>query len=369
MKGEPIPVVRVLGLASWFSLCFVVSVVLTFPLDGLRPTLIAAGERALGKGRQGPHGTDPALTIGELGMSGLGVKATRVGVQLANSEPEPGPTIDLQSVRVPLLPLLSLLGSSRTVAVELELYDGEASGSVTVDEKQNLVAAEIEIEDVNLGRATALATKLGVPVEGVLSARIDVDMGKQPEKDAAGDVHVEVKGLGLGAGNLKLVPGGFELADGIKLGDLRGHMPIKQGEGTLEALRLEGATDVDAEVTGTLNLKPKLQASRLDAEGWFRPQPAFLDKNPKIKSAIELGEKLSLPGAPSLAKAKDDGGRYHFSARGTLQLLRPQLARDNGRKTKARSSGARPAVDAGAAEAGVKAVPEPVEAVEPPPGD
>jgi type II secretion system protein N len=350
---------------TWFWFCFAVSAVLTFPVEGLRPLVIDKSEEALGRGRQGAHGTDPVVTIGELGMSGLGVKASRVGVQLGNTEPEPGPTIEIDSLRVPLLPLLSLLRSEKTVAVEVELYGGDASARVTLDDKKNLVAADIEVEDVDLARAPALIAKLGVPVEGKLSADIELEMGKQADKDAKGDVRLSVQGLGLGAGNLKAVPGGFDLPEGIKLGDLRGHMPITQGQGTIESLRFEGATDVEAEVTGTFGVKPRVQASRLDIEGWFRPQAAFLDKNPKIKSAIELGEKLSLPGAPSLSKAKDEEGRYHFLARGALPTLRPQLARDNGRKSRARPAAGKAAVETDAVPSpdpvAAKAVAEPVE--------
>jgi type II secretion system protein N len=317
---------------SWFSWCFAVFAVITFPIEGLRPVVIEQTERALGKGKQGVHGTDPVVTIGELGMSGLGVKATRVALQLANHEPEPGPLIELDSVRVPLLPLLSLLSDKKRVAVDLELYDGDISASVTLDDKRNILAAGVDIDDVDLGRATVLGERLGLPVQGKLSAEVDLDMGAQPEKDAKGQVKLAVKGLGLGAGNLKLVPGGFELPEGLRLGDLKGSLPIKQGQGTVEALRFEGGTDIEAEVTGTVNIKSRWQASRLDVEGWFRPASAFLEKNPKVKSALELGEKLSLPGAPSLSKAKDEEGRYHFNARGALQTVRPQLARDNGRK-------------------------------------
>lgn len=328
---------RAWAWSMWFSGCFLFFAVATFPLEGLRPLVIAEGEKALGKGKQGVHGVDPVLTVGELGMSGLGIKATRVGVQLANTEPEPGAQIDIDSVRIPLLPLVSFLTDKKTVEVDVALYDGDVTASVTLDDKKNIVGAEIDIDDVDLGRAPFLGEKLGVPVEGKLSADVALDMGAQAEKDASGHVDVAIKGLGLGAGNLKAIPGGFELPDGIKLGDLKGKMPIKQGQGTIETLRFEGAADVEAEATGTVNIKSRLAATRLDVEGWFKPAAAFLDKNPKIKSAIELGEKLSLPGAPSLAKAKDDEGRYHFNARGAVQSLRPQLARDNGKKaTRAR---------------------------------
>jgi type II secretion system protein N len=331
---------------TWFSWCFVVFSIMTFPLEGLRPIVIAEAEKALGKGRQGPHGVEPTVAIGELAMSGLGVQATRVAVQLGNSEPEPGPQIDVDSIRIPLLPLVSFLTDRKTVDVDIELYDGDLSASVTVDDKQNVVGAELSVDEVDLGRAVFLGSKLGLPVEGKLSADVEIELGAQAEKDARGHVDLSVKGFGLGAGNLKVVPGGFELADGLRLGDLKGRMPIQQGQGTIESLRFDGSTDVEAEVTGTLSVKPRLQSSRLDVEGWFRPAAAFLEKNPKVKSAIELGEKLSLPGAPSLAKAKDEEGRYHFNARGPLHTLRPQLSRDSGKKA---SRSRAPRADAAAA--------------------
>lgn len=345
---------RVLQLAGYFlffDLCFVVAAVVMFPLQGLRPLIVEQAEKALGKGKQGRNGVDPVVTIGELAMSGLGVKAKRVQIQFANTEPEPGPTIDLDALRVSAS-LASIVSSTKTLQLDAELYQGDLSADVSFDEKQNIVAADIEVDGVELGRIGAIIAGLGAPVGGRLTADIDVVMGAAPEKEAKGTIDLRIANLSVGPGNLKQIPGGFELAEPIALGTLVIKAPLEKGQATIDG-RFEGAADVEAELFGTLAVRGKLPASRLDVDGWFRPTAAFLDKNPKIKSALELGEKLTLPGAPSLSKAKDGEGRYHFEARGALQTLKPQLSRDAGRRAarkKASTTGAPPSDLPAAAE-------------------
>ena len=332
---------RVFGYVAWFLGCFTLGVLFTFPLDGMKPLFITEAEKFLGKGKQGAHGVDPEVTVESLRMSGLGIKATRVHVRFGNREPEPGPEVDIDSVWVSAS-LLSAVSSNKTLQLRAELYDGDFDAEVTVDDKQNVVAVDANVDGVDLAKVPLLIARLGVPVEGKIDADIELDMGKAPEKEAAGHIDLDVKGFGIGAGNITAVPGGFEIPEGIKLGNLKGRVPVKQGVGTIEVLKLEGTPDVEAEVTGTIHVKARPQLSRLDADGWVRPLASFLDKNAKIKSALELGEKIQLPGAPSLSKAKDDEGRYHFAAKGALATLTPQLAKDAGKKAKAKAGKAAP---------------------------
>lgn len=337
---------RVVGYVVWFIGCFVIGIVLTAPLDGFKPIAIQQGELFLGKGKQGPHGTDPVLTLDKLAVSGFGVKAKRVHVQLGSRDPDPGLEIDLDEAWISFRSLVSFTRPEKRLDITVKAYGGSAAVLVLLDEKQNPTEVSAEIDDVDLGKVPAAIAKLGVPLEGKIDADLDLDMGKAAEKDAAGHLDIDVKGLGIGAGNIKPFPGGFEVADAIRLGDLKARVPVKQGQGTIEVLKLEGTPDVEAEVVGTINVKSKLQLSRIDADGWFRPTTGFLDKNGKIKSAIELGEKLSLPGAPSLSKAKDDEGRYHFTLKGAVQTLVPQLSKDAGKKAKAKANKATTATTA-----------------------
>jgi type II secretion system protein N len=322
-----------MAYSSWFSFCFAIAVVVTFPLDGLRPLLITQLEKALGKGKPGVR-ADPVVTIGELSMSGFGVKAKRVSLQLSNTDPDPGPVVDIDSLWVSAS-FASIVSANKTLQFDAALYDGDIAGSVTVNDKQDPVAIDIDIDDVNLGKIAPLMAKLHVPVEGKATGTIDIDLGAQAEKDAKGTISLDVAGFGLGAGKLAIpgVPGDFSLESGLPMGNLKVRAPIDKGAAPVE-LSLEGAGDVEATVTGTLNLKQKLAMSRLDIDGWLKPLPSLLTKNPLLKSAIDLADQFGGN------KAKDDEGRYHFSARGPLQTLKPTLAKDAGRKaaTKAAKS-------------------------------
>jgi type II secretion system protein N len=327
--------VPILGYVSWFLSCFVLFAVLTFPLDGLRPLIVAEAEKALGKGQQGTHGVDPVVQIGALSSRIVGVSAERVHVQLASREPEPGPAFDFDRLTVKL-GLFSLLTGKPSVSVSADLYGGSVDATVQLTDKNAVQAIDVDIDKVDVGKVPAAMAMVGVAVAGRIEGRATVDMGKLPDKDAAGKIDLAIKGIAIGPGKLSLVPGGFELEEPIRLGDLVAQVSIKEGNGTIDSLRLANSPDVEAEVKGTLGVRPKLEQTRLDIDGYFRPTADFLTRNKKIQSALEIGEKLTLPGAPSLGKSKDDEGRYHFSARGAVKALQPQLARDNGRKGKAR---------------------------------
>ena len=325
------------GYWSWFSFCFTIAVVLTFPLAGLKPMIIDQTEKVLGKGKQGAYGSDPIVTIGDLGMSGLGVKATRVQIQLASQNADPGAVIDVDKLWLSAS-LLSLVSANKTVQVRASLYGGDVTANVTVNEKQEPVAIDADIDDVDLSKVAPIIAKLGVTLEGIVSGDVTLDLGAAAEKDAKGNVDLDVKGLGLGTGKLTIpgVPGDFMLNNGIRLGDLKLRLPIDKGTGPVD-LKLEGTSDVEASVTGTLNVKQKMSMSRLDADGWVKPTPAMLAKEPLIKSGLELADQFGG------SKAKDDEGRYHFSARGPLSTLKPLMAKDGGRKASSKAARKTPA--------------------------
>jgi type II secretion system protein N len=323
---------KLAGYTSWFFLMFWVGVYLTFPLDDLKPQIVSAMEDALGKGKQGTYGVDPKVTLGSLSLSGFGVAAEHVQVQLASKDPEPGPTIDVDELSIGVRPW-SLLGKARTVVLDADLYDGTISGTVSLDEKGQLFDADVDVDDVDLAKCTPLLAVLGVPATGKIEASVELDLGATPEKDGEGNVKLAVKGLTLGPGSPKAAAafGGFTLPV-IDLGNLTGEMPIVQGKGTLQGMKLDGK-DVQLELGGDISVKSRFGMSRLDLDGWFFPTPALFEKDPKLKTAIELGE--SLGASSGLSKSKDEEGHYHFTVKGTVSNPNAQLARD-GKKAKSK---------------------------------
>ena len=111
--------------------------------------------------------------------------------------------------------------------------------------------------------------------------------------------------------------------------------------------KLDGK-DVQAELRGELSLRSKLPSSRLDLDGWFTLTPAFLEREKKFESLLQLGESL---GGGGLGKAKDEEGHYYFAVRGTVQAPNASLARDAGKRAKQKASKSQAAPAAAATEA------------------
>ncbi len=325
------------GYAAWFALMFLVCVYLTFPLDNLKPQIVEAIETALGKGKQGQHGVDPKVTIASLSLGGIvGVSAKHVSIQLGSHDPEPGPTVDVEALSLGVRPW-SLLFAARTIFVDADLYDGNIAGTVRVDPKGLMYAADLEADGLNLGKMAMLHAVAGLPVTGVLDAEIDLNLGANPDKDGEGDIKVSIKGATLGPGSPKAAAafGGFSLPQ-IDLGNLTGDIPVKQGRGTLNNVKLDGK-DLQVALDGDITFKGNVLNSRLNLDGWFFPTPALFEKDAKLKTLIDLGESLGGGGGPSLSKAKDDDGHYHFTIKGTAQMPSAALSRD-GKKARAKIS-------------------------------
>jgi type II secretion system protein N len=343
--GDAVKPIHLAGYVGWFCASFIIGVYWTFPLDEMKGIIVAQLEDALGKGKQGSYGVDPHVELGSLSLSGFGIKADRVRIQLASRDPEPGPLFDIDELAIGVRPW-SLLGKVRTLSLDADLYNGSIDAVVSVDEKGGVHMADIEIDDIDLSRMPMVQQALGVPITGRLNLRADLDLGPTPEKEGEGSVKLDLKGVTLGPGNLKLAAafGGFELPT-IDLGNLKGEVPVKQGRGTLSGVKLDGK-DLQLELLGELYLKSNIGSSRLDIDGWFQPTASFLAREKKFQSLLELGE--SLGGGMSLSKAKDEDGHYWFSVKGTMSSPAGSLARDAGKRAKGKAKS--PSRDDGAAD-------------------
>ncbi len=327
---------RIAGYVAWFVAAFVVGVYLTFPLDEAKGAIIGLLETQLGKGKQGQHGVDPVVRMGKLSLSGFGVSAKQVSIQLPSRDPDPGPTIDVEELSLGVRPW-TLLSDAKTVVVDADLYGGSLSAVVSADAKGAVYDADIEIEDVDLAKIPLAAERLGMPLAGKVELDVDLDLGESPEKDGEGSVRVIVKDASVGPGNIKALAalGGFEIPL-VDLGKLEVEIPVKQGKGSITGAKLDGK-DVQLELFGDLFVRGKLQQSRVDLDGYFLPTPSFLEREKKFQSLLELGEKMGGMGGVSLPRAKDEEGRYYFSLKGSIEAPQPSLARDNGRRAKQRS--------------------------------
>lgn len=312
--------------STFFWLAFTTFFYLTFPVDRVKGIIVEKIEEALGKGKQGPYGVDPKVTIGMLSMWRLsGLDAKNVQIQLGSRDPDPGPTIDVDRLQA-RVGILSLLTDDKSISFSADLYDGEAEGAFVVDPKGNVLELELDVEGVDLAKAPLLVGKLGVPATGALNLKADLDLGKEAEKNAQGKATIDVQKISLGPGELKIplpgLTGGLTLPL-IDMGDLKGEIDVKDGKGKFEKLKLDGKS-ISGELSGEIALRGRIGTSRLDGAGWLKISEQFLDENSKFKTLLEF------PGP--LQKAKDEEGRYHFTLKGTLASPSGALARDAGKK-------------------------------------
>jgi type II secretion system protein N len=345
---------KTVAYPSWFLFCFVGSLYLTFPMHLVKEPIVTGLEGALGKGKQGRHGVDPKVSIGKMSPYRLsGVSLERVQLQLGSTDPDPGPTVDIDELNV-RVGLFSLLFNAPTISFDVELYEGTIAGEVELkglskgkgDKVEDAFlghtfavlggqvggasVVDVEVEGIDLGRAPPVVEKVGVPVTGKLGGVVQLELGETPTKDAKGEIDLAIKGVTLGPGELKIpLPG---LTGGLTLplidsGDLVAKAEVKEGKGTFEKLGLTGS-DFSADIEGDLRIARKVDSSRLNASGWFKISEQFLEKNGKFKTIIDL--------ASPLKRARDDDGRYHFDLRGSVKKPRFNLSKTGG-KSKRRS--------------------------------
>ncbi|MCC7073140.1 MAG: type II secretion system protein GspN [Deltaproteobacteria bacterium] len=327
---------RIAGYVAWFVAAFVVGVYLTFPLDEAKGAIVELLETQLGKGKQGQHGVDPVVRMGKLSVSGFGVSAKQVSIQLPNRNPDPGPTIDIDELAIGVRPW-TLLSDAKTVVIDADVYGGTLAAVVSADAKGVVRDADIELDDLDLAKIPLAAERLGMPLTGTVELDVELDLGDTPEKDGEGKVRVVVKDAAMGPGNLKALIPLLDLeVPLIDLGKLEVDIPVKQGKGTITGAKVDGK-DMQLELFGDLFVRGKLQQSRIDLDGYFQPTASFLEREKKVRDLLELGEKVGGTMGLPLPRAKDEEGRYYFSLKGSIEAPQANLARDNGRRAKQRS--------------------------------
>jgi type II secretion system protein N len=257
-------------------------VYLTFPFDTVALRLQSEARKA-----------NVELTVESLGPLGpLGMRARGLSIRQPTEIPGvKGPEIKLDRLDVkPELIALVL----RRIAIDfaLEAYGGEGRGSVRFSNDPKLPgllaltldASEVDLKDVPPGLVGEME------LLGRLGIKADLTSLNQLET-ANGTASVNLKGGAVVKGTLKLGEGmGFPLPK-VMLGDLSGSITIDKGNAKIDKLVMRGG-DVDAEVDGTIRLKPLLSLSQADLKVKLRPQDKWLEQNPLIKSSLGfLGPK------------------------------------------------------------------------------
>ncbi|WP_373498073.1 type II secretion system protein GspN [Desulfococcus sp.] len=253
-----------------------------FPSEAIEAYLTAAIQK------QRPSAT---LTIGRVAPAfPPGVKASPV------SYSEGGP-LELALEYVKIMPeIRTAFGASPAFSVRGEGYEGRMTGRITLDSNRTLSSLHADLADIQMKAMAALQRLSGRNIAGTLSGTIDyekADGGTRLTADlSASRFRVD---LGIPGVNLK------------ELTFSEANAKLAAGGGT--ALRIESLTakgsQVNGDLSGTIQIRAPFEKSVLDMTGSVRPHPSFIS---------DLGSPLA-----ALFQNRGGNNSFPFAVKGTIE--------------------------------------------------
>jgi type II secretion system protein N len=295
------PRIRRLLWPAGAVVAFLLFLVLTFPYDVVARRIEMEAQRA-----------GAEVTIGSAGAGGLTsllARDVRVRVVPASGG-EPWP--ELRFERAVFSPdLLALVLQRTSFSFSLRGYGGTARGHVALSSDPRLPGVSsfrIETSDLDVA-ALPLRDFAGITATGKL--RVSANLPDLlPAEAAHGNLNVALEGGALTGGTVF----GFSLPR-TALGRVDGNVTLEKGVARVEKTSARGG-DIDADLDGTVNLRPLLSLSQADLHVRFRPADRWLDANGAIKGMIGL-----------IQNARQSDGSYLYTFSGPLSRLQPRPGR------------------------------------------
>lgn len=318
-----------LGYVSFFLVCFVAGLYLTFPVDLLRPRVSDELNRVLNARKNpGAYGKPGSVTFGSLSLWRLsGVELKNVVVVDVTTNPDPAPPWELDVVRL-RVGLLGLLRKQLAVTFDIQAYDGSASGDVLVagEKFQQIRAIDATASGIAWWKMAAIQQAMKVPGAGTVGGEVHMTAGKDI-KEAAGDIRIRGEGLTVGPGELAIPLFGKLTIPAVDMGALEGDIKVADGKTSGPPITLTGR-DVQAAVDAPLLLRMPMEASQIQNGALaLKLAEPFLKDNPRFKTVFDL--------TPQFKEAKDTDGAYKYRLRGTVG--RPDAKPDRTAKIQTKS--------------------------------
>lgn len=296
---------RALGYCSFTFSCLMFSIYLTFPGDVLGQRL--AHEIALeSKGKV-------QIQMEDVSLYGLtGVSAEGVSLRYDSGDGVPHRLqLDEVDVRVEILPLVTA-----SLVVDGSLRAGKGSVEAEVASLgAGAYRVDAEIDELNLMSVNIISQMAGLPILGVISGDVSLDWSKDV-KTRAGEVNIQSTGLRVGPGELSSGALGKLTLPTVGFGKL--DLGMKLGEGKLSIAKFDQqGGDLLAQVTGDVSLRSRFSSSSVSGCVKVKGDPAYLAKNPNLKSALELAtvrlkkdsaDFLNIPLAGTMGSMRMRGG-------------------------------------------------------------
>lgn len=287
--------VKILGYIGFGATCLLFSLYLTFPAEVM-------GRRIVHEVRKQTKGK-VNLSFEEIDISGPnGIEAQGVGIKVGKQDP-----IRLDSLHTHI-PIFSLITFNPAIDAEIGLGDGSIEIEATPDGAG--MELELEIDELNLDRPALLGKYAGLPIRGIVTGEVETGW-KKGLKTMKGAGKLQLKKLSVGPGRIAGVS--FPV---ISLGDIEMELEADKGILKVGSYKQSGG-DFQTRISGEVELRSRVSSIMFrNFCIQFKGDPTFLNKNDKLKSALELA-------AIQLKKASDDF--FHVPLTGPA--TRPRLSR------------------------------------------
>ncbi len=306
-----------------FLLSFAATVYWSFPYSSITNRMVGEVEQALGI----------SLEMSSISpYRGLGIRARDV---IAISGDEEGKeqrvVFDVVTAR---LRLLETLISGPSVAFDVRSELGRVRGRAN-QTRDAILGIDMEIEGLSLGRIPGLSESIGIGLIGEASGAVTMSMPSGRIEDLSGTFDVRIDGAGLGGGMVggsagsrsssartsRGAPGSvMEMLRGatvppIDFGDIEPRIVAEAGSIRLEPPLEIASADLDAQVTGTLELRENISTSRADMTFRLRPTDRFWEENQMLAGLAQA----------IMRQAEQSDGFYAYHLHGALSrpTLRP----------------------------------------------
>lgn len=248
-----------LAYGGFALLSFLLALRLTFPSGAVRERIVAeAAARGL------------ALEIQDVGPGGglLGLTARGITVDDGSGLKFP---VDSATGSLRFWPLLA---GRRSLAFDVQLWDGTVSGTADLSGDERRVV--VEVAGLDLARALPLRRASGLELVGKLSAEVDLVVPGTPQGKLGGTAEARVEGAGVSGGSVPIpgMEGGLPVPR-LTIGEVVAQSRIEQGKATFQRLEAKGG---DVEVTAEdlfLVVQPRLKDSPISGRARLRIRDAF----------------------------------------------------------------------------------------------
>ncbi|MFO0661028.1 MAG: type II secretion system protein GspN [Polyangiaceae bacterium] len=184
---------------------FFLSIYIAFPYDRVRDRVIVEFAK-----QQKSAAAPMVLDIDELRpywFSGVELKGVRITIPpkdtfSASKDEEKTPTvIELEEVHARVSVLKRIIGKTE-VNFSAKAFGGDVTGTLTDTSGERSI--ELDVENVNIGDVTPIASMIGLPMVGTLHGSISLSLPDKRTSKANGTVNMSIAGLSIGDGKSKI---------------------------------------------------------------------------------------------------------------------------------------------------------------------